>query len=157
MQTAKQEFETLVHKITEDISGRTVDGDLQHYLEHTYPADGLVFQQLADACRKGIAEGWLCDREQSGIKFGRIMKPGAETHGFSVDVVDMDDIVGPHHRHPNGEVDMVIPETAGAEFDGHGSGWVVYEPGSEHHPTVSAGRAIILYLLPGGKIEFTNK
>jgi len=156
MQTARQQFTTLVHKITEDISGKPLDENMQHYLEQTYPVNGTTFRQLADACRTGITEGWLCNREQAGIKFGRIMKPGADTHGFSVDVVDMDNIIGPHHRHPNGEIDMVIPESANAVFDGHGCGWVVYGPGSDHHPTVTDGRAIILYLLPDGKIEFTS-
>jgi len=71
-------------------------------------------------------------------------------------VVDMQPLAGPHHRHPNGEIDLVMPIEAGAEFDGHGAGWVVYEPGSAHHPTVTVGRALVLYLLPAGAIEFTR-
>lgn len=156
VQTARQQFESLVRNITEDISGQPVNEYLQGYLDQTYPADGQTFRQLADACRTGIAEGWLCNREQAGIRFGRIIKPGAGSHGFSVDVVDMENIVGPHHRHPNGEIDMVIPESTDALFDGHGAGWVVYGPGSDHRPAVSGGRAIILYLLPDGVIEFTG-
>jgi hypothetical protein len=35
-------------------------------------------------------------------------------------------------------------------------GWVVCEAGSAHHPSVSGGRALILYLLPDGSIEFTR-
>ena len=50
---------------------------------------------------------------------------------------------------------MVIPEDEGARFDGHGRGWVVYGPDSSHAPTVAGGRAIVLYLLPDGAIEFT--
>ena len=42
-----------------------------------------------------------------------------------------------------------------ARFDGHGAGWVVYGPGSAHSPTVTGGRALVLYLLPQGAIEFT--
>lgn len=154
MQTPMQQFESLVIELATDIADRKIDADLQLYLNSRFPADGKVFRQLADACRTGITEGWLCNREQAGIKFGRIMKPGADTNGYSVDVVDMENIVGPHHRHPDGEIDMVIPETPGALFDEHGAGWVVYGPDSAHCPTVSNGRAIILYLLPGGKIEF---
>ena len=90
------------------------------------------------------------------LGLGRIMNAGPETHGFSVDVVQMDEIVGPHHRHPTGEIDMIIPETQGAEFDGHGEGWLVYGPDSAHSPTVTNGRATVLYLLPGGQIEFTG-
>jgi hypothetical protein len=29
-------------------------------------------------------------------------------------------------------------------------------PGSAHRPTVSQGRALVLYLLPDGRIEFTK-
>jgi hypothetical protein len=71
-----------------------------------------------------------------------------------VDVVLMDDIQGPYHGHPNGEIDMIVPESAGARFDGKGQGWMVYEPGTEHFPTVTDGQAIVLYLLPGGEIDF---
>lgn len=153
---SQEHFENLVKTITADIAGRPVDTELMTYLNERFSPDSSEFQQLADACREGIAEGWLCNREMGGIKFGRIMKADEATHGFSVDVVDMDNIAGPHHRHPNGEIDMVIPETEGAKFDNHGAGWVVYGPDSAHKPTVSDGRAIVLYLLPDGAIEFTQ-
>lgn len=125
-------------------------------LDRAFPGDGAWFAEVEALCRRGCAEGWLCAREAGGIKFGRPVKPGPETHGFSVDVVEMDNIVGPHHAHPNGEVDMVMPLDPGARFDGVGSGWRVYEPGSAHHPTVTGGKALILYLLPDGAIEFTR-
>lgn len=154
---SKERFETLIADVTANISGRALDPELQAHLMSRYPPDGDEFKALAGACRAGIEEGWLCNREHGGIKFGRVIKPGPATHGFSVDVVDMDNIVGPHHGHPKGEIDMVIPESEGALFDGHGTGWVVYEPNSAHKPTVSQGRAIVLYLLPGGEIDFTQK
>jgi hypothetical protein len=69
----------------------------------------------------------------------------------------MDDLAGPHHRHPNGEIDMIMPQTDGAQFDGQGEGWMVYAADTAHQPTVSNGRAIILYLLPDGAIEFTGQ
>lgn len=153
---SQQEFEKLVAAITADIADRPVDDTLQVYLNEHFPPAGAEFQQLATACRQGITEGWLCQHEQGGIKFGRVIKQGPATHGFSVDVVEMNDIAGPHHRHPNGEIDMVIPETDNARFDGNGVGWVVYEADSAHKPTVTDGRAIVLYLLPDGKIEFTR-
>ena len=55
-----------------------------------------------------------------------------------------------------GEIDLVMPLEPEAQFDGHGAGWVVYGPGSAHHPTVTRGRALVLYLLPAGAIEFTR-
>jgi hypothetical protein len=111
---------------------------------------------LSQALRTGIDEGWLCAREHGGIKYGRVIEASPETHGFSVDVVEMDDVVGPYHVHPKGEIDMIVPQTAGAVFDGHGKGWLVYGPGSGHKPTVAKGKAIVLYLLPDGEIEFTR-
>ena len=149
-------FQQLVTSVAESVSGERLDAGLQRILNKAFPADGEVFGSLAALCEQGVREGWLADREHGGIKFGRVIKPGPETAGFSVDVVEMDDIVGPHHRHPNGEIDMIIPQDSEAEFDGHGRGWLVYEPGSAHFPTVTGGRAIVLYLLPEGAIEFTR-
>jgi hypothetical protein len=98
----------------------------------------------------------MCAREAGGIKYGRVIKPGEVTHGFSVDVVDMQPLAGPHHRHPNGEIDMIMPVDPGAKFDGREAGWLVYGPDSAHSPTVTHGRALVLYLLPAGAIEFTK-
>ena len=49
-----------------------------------------------------------------------------------------------------------MPLTPGAKFDGHGAGRLVYGPDSAHSPTVSEGKALVLYLLPGSAIEFTK-
>ena len=67
------------------------------------------------------------------------------------------EIEGPHHRHPTGEICMVMPVDAGALFDGSVRGWCVYPPGSDHRPTVRGGRALVLYMLPDGRIEFTGR
>ena len=150
------EFTELMASITSRIDGRTLDQALEADLNRRFPADGDVCRSIFDACRAGIAEGWMCSREHAGIRYGRVVKPGPATHGFSVDVVAMQDVAGGHHRHPTGEIDLVMPLTGGAEFDGHGAGWLVYEPGSAHYPTVSGGKALVLYLLPQGAIEFTK-
>ena len=150
------EFTDLMASITGRIEGRTLDKTLERDLNTLFPADGDVVRSVRDACQSGIAEGWMCSREHAGIRYGRVVKPGPATHGFSVDVVDMQDIAGGHHRHPNGEIDLVMPQSGSAEFDGHGAGWLVYEAGSAHTPTVSGGRALVLYLLPQGAIEFTK-
>ena len=68
----------------------------------------------------------------------------------------MADIAGPHHVHPNGEIDLIMPIEGEATFDGRPAGWAVNPPGSAHRPTVASGRALVLYLLPDGKIEFTK-
>jgi len=152
----REQFEALIAKIAGQISGRALDNELEDELNGHFPAAGIECRQLFDFCRAGVASGWMCDREAGGIRFGRVIKPSPQTHGFSVDVVDMPPIVGPHHTHPNGEIDLVMPLETGARFDGRGAGWLVYGPGSSHHPTVSGGRALVLYLPPNGAIEFTR-
>jgi Domain of unknown function (DUF4863) len=149
-------FAHLISSLTVSIDGRALDVALERHLNETAPADGPLVRSIRAACEQAIDDGWMCNRAAGGIRYGRVVKPATATHGFSVDVVDMHDLVGPHHRHPNGEIDLVMPIDVGARFDGRGAGWVVYPAGSAHHPTVSAGRALVLYLLPGGAIEFTR-
>jgi len=151
-----QEFQHLIAGVTAQLDGRSLDASLAAWLNATWPAGSTTFCELANACRSGVAEGWLCNREAGGIRYGRIFKALPETHGFSVDVVDMRDIAGPHHVHPYGEIDLIMPLTEGAAFDGHPAGWCVYGPGSAHRPTVANGQALVLYLLPQGAIEFTT-
>ena len=149
----KDAFQALVAEVTGAIKGRALDADLGAYLEATFPADGETIAAIRSACGAAIEDGWMCDQEYGGIKFGRVIK---DLDGFSVDVVQMADVVGPHHSHPKGEVDLVMPVSVDAKFDGNGKGWVVYGPGTAHKPTVTGGGAIVLYLLPDGEIEFTR-
>lgn len=151
-----EEFTGLIAGITARIAGRPLDAQLEALLNAEFPADSTAFNRIFDACKAGIAAGWMCNREGGGIKFGRVIKPSDAIHGFSVDVVEMGDCKGPHHRHPNGEIDMIMPLDANAKFDGRGKGWLVYPAGHAHNPTVSEGRALVLYLLPQGAIEFTK-
>lgn len=151
-----EEFTTLIAGITGRIAGQALDRELDARLNAEFPADGAEFNRIFDACRDAIAAGWMCNREAGGIRFGRVIRPSDATHGFSVDVVVMEDILGPHHRHTKGEIDMIMPLDPGARFDGRGMGWLVYPAGHAHHPTVTGGKAIVLYLLPDGAIEFTK-
>ena len=153
---AQQAFSDAVAMMTARIAGQPLDDSLLVFLNENFPPGGEAFDDLAELCRQGIEDGWLCDREQGGIKFGRIIKPGPDTNGFSVDVVEMDDIRGPYHGHPNGEIDRIIPVTTDAECEGKGQGWKVYEDDSAHYPPVSGGKAIVLYLLPDGAIDFSH-
>ena len=153
---SQDDFRALITQVTGAIAGKPLDGALADTLNRDFPADGETFRAIAEACHAAVEAGWMCDNEHGGIKFGRVVKPGAETDGFSVDVVHMKDLKGPHHRHPNGEIDMIMPITPTAKFDGHGAGWFVYGPDTAHHPTVTDGEALVLYLLPDGAIEFTR-
>lgn len=150
------EFADLVASITGRIGDRALDAALEADLNRTFSPDSALFRSVVDACRAGVAAGWMCNREAGGIKYGRVIKPSEASHGFSADVVEMENLAGPHHRHPEGEIDMIMPLSASAKFDGRGAGWLVYGPGSAHRPTVSEGKALVLYLLPKGKIEFTG-
>jgi hypothetical protein len=152
----EQEFIALVAQVTARIAGLPVDERLGERLNKEVPPGSPIFQRIVDGCHAGVAAGWMCKLEHGGIKYGRVAKPGPQLHGFSIDVVDMADVVGPHHRHPHGEIDMIMPLAGDAKFDGHGAGWLVYGPDSAHKPTVSGGRAYVLYLLPEGAIEFTR-
>lgn len=148
------EFTAVMATITGHILGRTLDKSLEVDLNHLMPSDGPLFHSVVEGCRAGVAAGWMCSREAGGIKYGRVVKPSALTHGFSIDVVEMEDIAGPHHLHPNGEIDLIMPMSGHPTFDGHGPGWLVYGPDSAHSPTVAGGKARVLYLLPQGAIVF---
>ena len=152
---SEAEFRQQMIELTAKVAGRALDSELQNWLNDEMGSNSDDFRRLQESCRQGVAEGWLCQREAGGIRYGRVFRPDDELRGFSVDVVDMDDCVGPHHSHPQGEIDLVMPLEGDALFDDHAAGWVVYPPGSAHYPTVSNGRALVLYLLPGGSIEFT--
>jgi hypothetical protein len=151
-----EEFARMMGEVTSTIVGRPLDARLESQLNASFPAGGPVVARIAQACRDAIAAGWMCNRENGGIRYGRVAKPGPVTHDFSIDVVEMPALAGPHHRHPNGEIDLIFPLDPQARFDGRPAGWLVYGPGSAHRPTVSGGRAQVLYLLPQGSIEFTK-
>ena len=150
------EFREEIARLTARIVGRALDSSLDSWLNAEVGADSANYLRLKHGCEAGVAGGWLCDREGGGIRYGRIFKPAPDLHGFSVDVVDMENIAGPHHVHPDGEIDLIMPIDGDARFDGRAAGWLVYPPGSAHRPPVTQGRALVLYLLPEGRIEFTR-
>jgi hypothetical protein len=150
------EFARMMGEVTSTIAGKPLDEHLESELNARFAAGGPVVARIAQACNEAIAAGWMCNRENGGIRYGRVAKPGPVTHEFSVDVVEMPALAGPHHRHPNGEIDLILPLEPEARFDGRPASWLVYGPGTAHRPTVSGGRARVLYLLPQGAIEFTK-
>lgn len=52
---------------------------------------------------------------------------------------------------------LILPLDGTARFDGRCAGRRIYGAGSAHSPTVSGGRALVLYLLPEGLVEFSRK
>jgi hypothetical protein len=149
-------FRSQIAQLSAAIAGRPLDASLDAWLNANHGTGSPSYLALKASCEAGVAEGWLCQREGGGIRYGRIFKPADDLHGFSVDVVDMTDIAGPHHVHPLGEIDLIMPLDETATFDGRPAGWYVCPPGSAHRPTVKNGRALVLYLLPEGQIEFTR-
>jgi len=154
--TTPASFHQLIRRITAPIAGLPLDAALQDQLNRQAGPGSELYREVFAACRQGVAEGWMCAREGGGIRYGRVVRPDEGLDGFSVDVVDMDSLAGPHHAHPQGEIDLIMPLDEAARFDGHGAGWLVYGPGSAHSPTVTGGQALVLYLLPAGAIEFTR-
>ena len=151
-----ERFRAQLTELTAALAGRPLNADLDAWLNREHGAGSASFAALAASCEAGVQAGWLCNREGGGIRYGRVFKPADDLHRFSVDVVDMRDIAGPHHTHPNGEIDLIVPLDGDARFDGRPAGWLVCPPGSAHRPTVSQGRALVLYLLPEGRIDFTK-
>jgi hypothetical protein len=149
------ELRELIEPVTRRIARRPLDASLEAELNRDFPASSETVRAIARTCLAGIAEGWLCTQGGGKRRFGRVFEPDDALAGFSVDVVDITDLVGNHHVHPTGEIDLIMPVDAAAKFDGRGAGWLVYEPASGHRPTVTEGRAVILYLLPQGRIEWT--
>lgn len=152
----RSQFDEQMKAIAAAIAGKTVDKGLEAFLNETFGAAQPAFAKLQDLCRQAVAEGWMCDQGGGDLRWGRVIAPSPEMRDFSVDVVAMAHTYGPHHAHPLGEIVLTMPQSPAARFDGRDAGWLVYPPGSSHYPTVTGGSALVLYLLPGGKIAFTK-
>src|SRR5437763_15991626 len=51
--------------------------------------------------------GRIAERGELPVKYGRVAKAGESTSSFSIDVVHMSG-AGPHHRHPEGEINYCV-------------------------------------------------
>ncbi len=151
---SKEAFVSLVTPLVQKLAGRDL-GDakaLRAQLERELPLRDALVASVRAAAEEGMREGWLLPKENAGIKFGRVAK---DVLGFSIDAVWMQG-PGPKHRHPDGEIDLCFALDGEPRFDGNPQGWTVYGPDSTHVPTVRGGTMLILYFLPGGKIEFVT-
>ncbi len=116
--------------------------------------DALSTDELEATALAAHAAGWLTPKEAGGVRFGRISRASEDTHGNSIDAVDMDGPAAGAHTHPRGEVELCIDLVGTPSFDGRRARFQSYAPGTRHVPTVSGGRMLILYFLPGGEIVF---
>jgi hypothetical protein len=122
-------------------------------LERSYPHDGEAATALRAALLAAVDAGEICDRGNDAIRYSRLAKAGEPTRNFSVDFVWM---TGPgiHHRHPKGEINLCFAVEGQACFDDQPEGWVTFAPDTTHIPTVTDGRMLIVYFLPGGEVEW---
>jgi hypothetical protein len=118
---------------------------------------GFRVSAFEAALREAHAEGWATPKEAGGIRFGRVTRADPALSGFSLDVVEMSAAAPGAHTHPRGEFDLSFVLDGQPRFDGRPPGWVVYPPGSRHVPTVTGGRMLIAYFLPGGEIVFDGQ
>ena len=143
--------------VTSEISGVSWDSELMERLNHQFSPESDLFRALTDCCQDGIESGWMGLQGEEKRKGARVIEAGTETNGMSIDVVQLVDFTGPHHRHPNGEVCAIMTAGPDDTFDDQPEGWAVYPPGSEHWPAGKGGRVRVLFFLPGGEIEYTDR
>jgi hypothetical protein len=124
-------------------------------LHRSFAPEGAEGRALRAALVQAVEQGVICDRGKDAIRYSRLCKPDATPHQLSVDFVWM---TGPGipHRHPRGEINLCYAVEGSPRFDGQPEGWVVFPPGSTHVPTVTGGRMLIVYFLPGGAVEWTE-
>ena len=124
-------------------------------LEHRFPFSSERIERLGMALRRAKEAGEICHHGTEDLSYSRLFKASEASFDMSADAVWMR-VAGPHHTHPNGEIDLCFTADGEPCFDGRPPGWTVYPPGSAHRPTVTCGSMMILYLLPGGEIVFTR-
>jgi hypothetical protein len=153
----KEEAFRIIHRLCDDIRSKPLDQDLAAFLNDEYGAGSETYEALASLLKAGVEEGWVGYVEIEGADYrrGRIAEPSDATAGMSVETGLLRDVKGQYHCHTNGEINMVMPLEEHATFCGKGAGWQVFPPKSEHFPTV-VGRALILFFLPGGEIEYRS-
>ena len=140
--------------ITRWLEGRPIDAHLASELRAAFPPEGEEFRALAVAAAAEVDSGRIGRRIDETTIYARLHQPTPQSCGFSVDIVKLTNVKGALHRHPRGEIDMIVPLDPSARFAGHGRGWLTFGPGSIHRPVVTGGSAIVVYLLPGGEMTF---
>lgn len=121
-------------------------------LAQEFPPGSELFREIATLGESGLKQGWLCNKEAGGSRFSRVAKPEA-AQGCSVDAVLLSGD-GPWHKHLKGEVNLLLAVEGKPKFCGHEPGWAVFEPGSQHVPSVTGGKMLIFYMLPEGAVEW---
>ena len=124
-------------------------------LEERFPFSSDRVQRIGASLCLAKEAGEICQHGTDDLRFSRLFKASKTPFEMSADAVWMR-VAGPHHTHPQGEIDLCFATDGTPTFDGRPPGWTIYPPGSSHRPTVMGGAMMILYLLPRGDIVFTR-
>lgn len=171
---AKTRLIALSEAFLNEVKDRTPGAEFERCLNDTHGPGSILYEELARLITSGIEEGWAANVEIGGRHYrrSRLAEPSAATSYFSITAVYMDSMAGGHgdtarvfsgdyHSHPYGELNMVIPLTAGAQLAGplgwRGAGWTCPAPGSHHYPQARGGAVIALFFLPAGRISYDIK
>ncbi|WP_206995395.1 4-hydroxylaminobenzoate lyase [Trinickia mobilis] len=151
----KERLLELVHEVCAYIGNQPFDDVLGQSLNSRFGAGTPGYEEMTQLLKRGVEEKWVAYVEIEGPDYrrGRIAEPTPETAGLSVESGLLANVKGQYHCHTRGEINMIIPSEAGANFCGTGAGWRVFAPMTEHFPTV-VGRALMMFFLPGGEIEY---
>ena len=146
----------VLRPVFDAIRGRALDEVLEFTLNRNFGIASSTHESLVRLLQSGLEEGWAAYAPVPGAGYsrGRIADPSNETAGLSVESGLLCNVKGQYHCHTRGEIDMIVPIDSGARWCGHEAGWVVYPPMSEHFPTTTGGKALVLYFLPDGEIEY---
>ncbi len=171
---AKDELIARLIPLLQEVKDMTAGNELEQWLNSKYGLESGLYQDLSRLIRLGVKEGWAADVEVAGPRYRRaqLAAPSAETFFFSMTGVLLDSTDSSqgnpegsfravYHRHPYGEINLVVPLTEGAALAGpngwcHG-GWTTPGPESHHFPEVKNGAVFSLTFLPAGRIAFDVK
>jgi hypothetical protein len=152
----KPEALGIVHRVLNYIGDRPFDAELEFQLNRRFGPCSGTYEAIARLLTLGLEESWVAYApvEGAGYHRGKIAEPTNETARMSIETALLCNVKGQYHSHTRGEIDMIIPIDSSAQFCGHGAGWVVYPQLSEHFPTVTGGKALIMFFLPNGEIQY---
>ena len=66
------EFHDQISAITDQLAGRELNQQLQDWLNAEHGPDSATYRRLEQSCRQGVEEGWMCEHEAGGIRYGRV-------------------------------------------------------------------------------------
>ncbi len=75
-------FKAQIAELTAQIAGRPLDATLDAWLNQTHGPTSATYAALKASCVAGAQEGWLCNREGGGLRYGRIFKPTDDCLAF---------------------------------------------------------------------------